>query len=95
MMKNIHKPIIDFMSYYAEKLNDESVLSVLNKQSIESEVEAKNVLNFLSNLCDHVSDDSKNNVVVLNQAVCTSDTEKVCDVIEDYIEEIGYEHLVD
>ena len=94
-MKNIHKPIIDFMSYYAKKLNDESVLSVLKKLSIESEDEAKNVLSFLNNMCDLVLEDSKNSIVVLNQAVCTTDAEKVCDVIEDYIEDIGYEHLAE
>lgn len=94
-MKNIHKPIIDFMVYYAGKLQDESVLSILNKLSIENEGEAKSILVFLNSMCDHVVEDSKNGVVVLNQAVCTSDAEKVCDVIEDYIEEIGYEHLVE
>ncbi len=46
-------------------------------------------------MCDHVLEDSKNNVEVLNQAVCTSDAEKVRDVIEDYIEEAGYEYLVE
>ncbi len=94
-MKNIHKPIIDFMAYYAKQLNDETVLRVLSNLSINTEDEAKRVLSFLEIMCDHVIEDAKNNVVVLNQSVCTSDAEKVCDVIEDYIEEIGYEHLVE
>lgn len=94
-MKNIHKPIIDFMVFYAEKLNDNAVLSVLNKLSIDTEDEAKSVLAFLDSMCEIVVEDSKNKVVVLNQAVCTSDAEKVCDVIEDYVEEAGFAHLVD
>ncbi len=94
-MKNIHKPILDFMSYYAKKLGDDNVISVLDKLSIDNEDEAKKLLSFLNEMCSHVKQDSSNNVVVLNQVVCTSDAEKVCDIIEDYIEEIGYENLVE
>jgi hypothetical protein len=94
-MKKIHKPILDFMSHYARKFEDDVVLSVLDKLAIENEEEAIKVLSFLNTMCDHVATDANNNMVVLNQTVCTADAEKVCDAIEDYIEEIGYEHLVE
>jgi len=94
-MKNIHKPIIDFMYQYAEKINDKGALTLIKRLSIDSESEAKNMLTFLELMCSHVLEDSKDNVVILNQPVCTSDLEKVCDVIEDHIEDIGYEHLID
>ena len=63
------------MSYYAEELKDESVPSILNKLSIENDGEAKRFLIFLNNMCDYVLEESKNSVVVLKQAVCTSDAE--------------------
>lgn len=94
-MKNIHKPILDFMSYYAKKLRDDGVISVLDKLSVDNKDEAKKLLSFLDKMCSHVKEDSINNAVVLNQVVCTSDAEKVCDIIEDYIGKIGYKNLVE
>ncbi|MDV2080397.1 hypothetical protein [Marinobacter xestospongiae] len=93
-MKNIHKPIADFMAFYATKLNDDAVLSVLNKLSIDTEDEAKSVVAFLDAMCKQVLEDSKTKIVVLSQTVCTSDAEKVCAVVEDCIEAAGYRHLV-
>lgn len=94
-MKNIHKPILDFMFFYAQKLDNENVIAVLEKQAIDNEDEARAIVSFLNIMCELVQKDSMKDVVVLNQVVCTSDAEKVCDVMEDYIEEIGYEHLVE
>ncbi|QFT53278.1 hypothetical protein [Microbulbifer sp. THAF38] len=90
-MKNIHQPIKDIMSYYAQKLSNQKVLNILQKDSIESEDEAKDILLFLDSMCTEIAQDAQNNVVVLRQPIKTSDAEKICDVIEDYIEEIGYE----
>jgi hypothetical protein len=94
-MKNIHQPILDIMKYYAAELGSETVKVVMEKQAIESEDEAKEILIFLDEMCSKVSIDAKDNVVVLNQPIHTSDAEKVCDVIEDYIEELGYGNLID
>jgi hypothetical protein len=94
-MKNIHQPILDIMKYYAAELGSETVKVVMEKQAIESEDEAKEILIFLDEMCSKVSIDAKDNVVVLNQPIHTSDAEKVCDVIEDYIEVLGYGNLID
>lgn len=94
-MKNIHQPILDIMKYYASELGRETVKSVIKKQAIESEDEAKEILIFLDEMCSKVSVDAKENVIILNQPIHTSDAEKVCDVIEDYIEELGYGNLID
>ncbi|MET1257593.1 hypothetical protein [Aliikangiella maris] len=93
-MKNIHQPIKDIMSYYASNLENKSVLEILEKQSIDSEQEAKEVIAFLNLMSDKIAEDSKDNIVVLQQPIHTTDAEKICDVIEDYIEELGYEHLI-
>lgn len=94
-MKNMHQPILDIMKHYAGELGSETVKVVLEKRAIESVDEAKEVLHFLDEMCNKVSIDAKENVVVLNQPIHTSDAEKVCDVIEDYIEELGYGNLID
>ncbi|WP_444929443.1 hypothetical protein ACJJIF_16625 [Microbulbifer sp. SSSA002] len=89
-MKNIHQPIKDIISYYASKLSNQEVLDILQKNSIESKREAKDILLFLDSMCIEISKDAQNNTLVLRQPIKTVDAEKVCDIIEDYIEAIGY-----
>ncbi len=93
-MKNIHQPIKDIMRHYAEKLSDNAIHSILEKEQISDESEAKQVLIFLDKMCDQIAIDSKENYVILNQPVHTTDAEKICDVIEDHIEALGYGHLL-
>ena len=94
-MKNIHQPIKDIMKHYAAELEDEKILSVLQKESIDSESEAKDVLVFLDSMCKRIAIDAKRNVIILHQPVHTTDAEKICNVIEDYIEDLGYGHLLE
>jgi len=94
-MKNIHQSILDFVLYYAQKLKNEVVLSVLTKQKIDNEAEARAVLLFLNDMSNRVIIDVKHDVVVLNRKVQTSDAEKVCNVVEGYIEDSGYAYLVE
>ena len=94
-MKNIHQPIKDIMRHYATELKDEKILSVLQKESIDSESEAKDVLVFLDSMCKKIAIDAKENVIILHQPVHTTDAEKICNVIEDYIEDLGYGHLLE
>lgn len=94
-MKNIHQPIKDIMFYYASHPEDSTILAILKKESIDSEQEAKDVLTFLNLMYNKIAEDAKNNVVVLKQPIHTIDAEKICDVMEDYIEDQGYEYLVE
>ena len=83
------------MTYYAKEFGAVEVQKILEKESIDSEHEAKSILNFLGQMCPKVAEDATNGVVVLNQVVHTTDAEKVCNVIEDYIEDAGYGDLLD
>lgn len=94
-VKNIYQPIKDIMKHYAVELGDDNVLSVLDKESIDSESEAKNILVFLDSMCNRIAIDAKKNVVILHQPVHTTDAEKICDIIEDHIEDLGYGHLLE
>ncbi len=89
-MRNIHKPIKQLMTHYASLLKREKILLILEKESIDSELEAKYLLGFLDELCEKVIEDAKANVIVLNQPIHTTDAEKICSVIEDYVEQAGY-----
>ena len=93
-MKNIHQPIKDIMSYYALKIENRNVLAILKKESIDSEQEAKEILTFLNSMCDKISEDAKENINVLHQPIHTTDAEKICDIIEDYVE-IGCNVCID
>lgn len=89
-MKTLHKPILDIMTYYAEKFESKEVMGILKKMSVDDEVEAKAMVKFLGDLCDAVAEDSEAGVVVLNQPIHTVDAEKVCDVMYDYLDGLGY-----
>jgi len=93
-MKNIHQPIKDILSYYANILKNERVIEILNKESIDSKNEAKELYLFLEPMCNKIAEDAKNGTTVLRQPIHTTDAEKICNIIEDYIEEIGYENLI-
>lgn len=94
-MKNMHQPIKDLMRHYAEVIGDDGALSILRKESIDSESEAKAILVFLDSMCDRIADDAGNNTIILRQPVHTTDAEKVCSIMEDLIEELGYGHLLE
>ena len=90
-MNHVNDPMKKIMAHYAKELDDKAVLSILEKGAIESEDEAKDTLSFLDSMCDRIAEDTEAGIVVLNQPIHTTDAEKICDAIEDYIEELGYE----
>ncbi|MFA0811391.1 hypothetical protein [Microbulbifer epialgicus] len=75
-MKSVHQSIKDMMSYYANKLSNKEVLDILQKDSIESKIEAKYILSFLDSMCTEIAKDAQKNTVVLKQPIKTSDAEK-------------------
>ena len=93
-MKNFHPPIIEFMNHYAAVTESATVQGILDKRSVDSEAEARAMLEFLDLMCSRVAEDTKRGVVVGNQRVVTSDAEKVCEAVESYLEELGYDDLM-
>lgn len=93
-MKNIQPLIKKFMAHYASEFDAIEIQKILAKESIDSKDEAKSIIDFLNRMCPKVAEDAKKNVRVLNQVVHTTDAEKVCNEMEDYIEEIGYGDLL-
>ena len=92
-MKNFHPPILTLLKHYAAAAKDAEIVELLNKGEVESEQEAKVLYAFLSTMCELVAADAKKGVVVLNQPVHTTDAEKVCEVVEDYLNDRGYEQV--
>lgn len=94
-MKNIDSTIIDFLSHYANALNATGIKSILDKSAVETDEEASELLDFLEEMCAQVKTDAGEEVIVLRQPVTTYDAEKVCSVVEDYLENAGFGHLLD
>ena len=92
-MKNFHPPILRILRHYANIADASEVVNVLNKATVDSAHEARVLYEFLGTLCDLVAADAKKGVVVLNQPIETADAEKVCEVVEDYLNELGYEQV--
>lgn len=94
-MKNLHAPIVEFLSYYARTLDNELVQGILSKMAVDNEAEAKELLEFLDPMCSQVANDAKAGIIVSQQAVTTYDAEKVCNEVERYLDKIGYSYLTD
>src|ERR1044071_7043661 len=94
-MKNFHSPVRKLIEYYARKSGAQLVLSLLAKGDVSNETEAKALLDFLEVMSEAVAVDARNHVSVLeNEIVHTSDAVKISDLVESYLEERGFGHLL-
>lgn len=94
-MRNFHSPVQKLIEHYARKSDDQLVLSLLAKGDVSNETEAKALLDFLEVMSDAVAMDARNHVSVLgNEMVHTSDAVKICQLVESYLEERGFGHLL-
>lgn len=94
-MKNLDPTIIRFMAHYAFDVGAVPVQGILEKRSIDNAVEARAVLDFLEVMCRRVAEDAKLGVTVLpGEKVATYDAEKVCEVVQSHLEELGYGDLL-
>ena len=92
-MKDFHPPILKLLRHYATAANASEVLVLLSKGAVDSAHEAKLLYDFLATFCELVAVDAQSEVTVLNQPIHTTDAEKVCEVVEDYLNELGYEQI--
>lgn len=95
-MKYINNTDKSLIQFYSNKLNNIKIQQILKKDSIETESEAKEMLEFLDKMGDCVVVDEKNGVSVIdNETVHISDVIEIFSAFHDYIEELGYGHLID
>lgn len=93
-MKNIHTPILQIMRHYAIVLDDQDILRILEKLVVEQESEALALLAFLDRMCDRMKPDIQAGVHLLAEPLASSDAEKICMTVQDYLEDNGYGYLI-
>jgi hypothetical protein len=94
-MKNFHPPIQKLIEHYARKTKSKQILEILSKGDVSTEADAQALFEFLDVMSDAIGVDAQNNVSVLeNERVHTSDAVKVSEVVESYLEQRGFGHLL-
>jgi hypothetical protein len=94
-MKGIHPPIVEIALHYAEQLKDVVALDILRGRPIGTDERARAFMRFLSALVDRAIEDEKNGKMVRGQKALASDGEKVYLVLEDFVEDEGFGHVLD
>lgn len=87
--------IEEYILHYAQLLDDETVLGIMKKRSVDSEAEAKMMLGFLDRMLDQAALDESKKVVVIRQIADAYDAVKVSSLVHDYLSGIGYDHLIE
>jgi len=92
---NFHQPIKNIANFYAGKLQDSTIPKLLDKQTLESESEAKHVLEFCEKMFDLAVNFEKQGEKVLGEPAIVYDVEKVYSVLNDFVSEQGYDYLIE
>ncbi len=93
-MNKIDGYIKDYILYYANELGLK-IDEILFKEKIYSEQEAKDLLSFVDTMCDQSTLDMKEKKIVLGHPANTYEAEKATMAIQDFIEDSGFEYLID
>lgn len=85
--------IKDYILHYANEL-DVSIDQIISKEKISSEHEAKHLLSFVETMCAQIAIDMKQKKIVLGHPANTHEAEKAEMAIQDFIEDSGFEYLI-
>lgn len=92
---DFHQPIKKIANFYADKLHDKTIPKLLDKQTLESESEAKHILEFCEKMFDLAMSFEKQEEMVLGEPAIVYDVEQVYSVFNDFVSEQGYDHLIE
>ena len=87
-MNKIDGYLKNYILHYSNELN-------LKIEEIASEKEAKELLSFVDSMCDQSAIDMKEKRIVLGHPANTYEAEKATMAIQDFIEDSGFEYLID
>jgi hypothetical protein len=93
-MNKIDGYIKGYILYYANELGMK-VDETLSKEKIFSEQEAKDLLSFVDPMCAQSALDMKEKKIVLGHPANTYEAEKATMAIQDFVEDSGFEYLID
>ncbi len=92
-MNKIDEYLKNYILYYANELGLQ-IAEILSKEKI-SEQEAKDLLAFIDSMCDQSVLDMKENKIVLGHPANTYEAEKASMAIHDFVEDSGFDNLID
>ena len=93
-MNKIDGYLKNYILHYSNELNLK-IEEIVCKEKIASEKEAKELLSFVDSMCDQSANDMKEKRIVLGHPVNTYEAEKATMAIQDFIEDSGFEYLID
>ncbi len=93
-MNKIDEYLKNYILYYANELGLQ-IAEILSKEKISSEQEAKDLLAFIDSMCDQSVLDMKEKKIVLGHPANTYEAEKASMAIQDFVEDSGFDYLID
>jgi len=93
-MKKIDDYVKKYILYYMKEL-DSKLESLISEEKLSSEEEAKKLLSFIELMCNQSAIDMKDKKEVLGHPANTHEAEKAAMVIQDFVEDCGFEYLID
>ncbi len=93
-MNYVNDFIKDYILYYSKELMP-SMEVIFSQDKIATEKEAKDCLQFIELMCDQCIIDVKENKTILDSPASSHHAEKATMVIEDFIEDSGFDYLID
>jgi len=93
-MNKIDDYITEYILHYAKELKSKAGQS-LSKEKISTEQEAKDLLSFVDAMCDQSALDMKEKKIVLGHPANTYEAEKASMIIQNFIEDSGFDYLLD
>lgn len=93
IMKKIDNYIKKYILYYVEEL-DIKIGDIISHEKISSEQEAKDLLAFIDSMCTQSAIDMKEKKIVLDHPANTYDAEKAAMIIQDFVEDSGFDYLI-
>jgi len=93
-MKKIDNYVKKYILHYINRL-DSKLESIISEEKISSEQEAKELLAFVDLMCNQSALDMKDKKEVLGHPANTYEAEKAAMVIQDFVEDSGFEYLID
>lgn len=84
----------DYLLHYANELGS-NIAEIISKDKISTEQDAESLLSFVDAMCHQSALDMKEEKMVLGRLANTYEAEKAAMVIQDFVEDSGFEHLID
>ncbi len=94
-MHNINDITIKYMHHYALELNNVKVQEILEKKHVNSDEDAREIMQFLERLSGQIKVDVAAKKTIFRNTVTLDDGVDICDNMELYLENLGYEEIVE